>query len=454
MWPQSIVSGAIAAGAPTGGEEPWPYYIGVFPMFLAVVGIWKNWSNLWVRFLSVLALITFAYTLGDFSPLFGVLYAVVPWLWMARGASRFVYLISFALAALSAFGLDSLLEGAGQSETWAAARPFLKWIAILCTAAIVVPAVFTQIALGIWSCLSLLLVLGSCAWFFRLTLRPASSSLRVMLAAFILFDLAVFYWGEANRNDLMKSGDEYVQMVTVGQAAKFIKAQPGLHRARVSVASEPNIGDVYGVQSFFGGSATVLTEFSRMSLHEDLFNVRYRIKPASTADPGAVYQDALWKVYEDKNAFPRAWMVHQTVVEASDDAVFDGMSKPGIDLHNVAVLGAPLRTALAVPGSSADSVQFKSYEADDMSLDVKASGDGLLVLGEVYYPSWRATVNGKSAEIHKVDGALRGIVVPAGESQVRLEYVPVSGYLGAVLSLLTTFWVIVAGVRLRRTSGS
>jgi len=456
MWPQSIVTGVLPVGPPMGGEEAWAYYIGVFPMFLAVTAIWKRWSDLWVRFLSILAVIVFAYTLGEFSPLFGFLYAVVPYLWMARGASRFVYLISFSLAVLSAFGLDSLLEGAGQKETWAAARPFLKWIAIFVAAALLLPSVFTQMSLGIWTSMSLVLILGSCAWFFRLTLREFPVSGRVLLAAFLLFDLGVFFWGEADKNDLVKTGDEYVRLVTLRDATDFVKAQPGLNRVRVSVADEPSIGDVYGVQSAFGGAAVYLQEYSYLSQHEDLLNVRYRIKPASTPDPGALYEDKYWKVYKDEGGFPRAWVVHRTVSVPSDEAAFQRIGQPGIDLHNVAVIESPLPRPLNAAGG-VDSVKFSSYEADSMSLDVKTSAVGLLVLSEFDYPGWRATVNGQSAEIHKVDSGLRGIVVPAGTSQVAFRYVPVRTYLGLGLSLSTFLCVLVAFQLCRReptTGGS
>ncbi len=436
MWPQSIVTGLIPAGAAMGGDEAWPYYIGVLPMFLALTGIWKCWSRPWVKFLTVLSVIVFAYSLGEYSPLFGALYALVPYLWILRGASRFVYLISFSLAVIAAFGLDSLLEGAGQAAFWAPAKPFLKWISILCAAAIIVPAVFTQVPLGIWPCLSLLLILGSCAWLFRMTLRPLAPSARVMLAAFVLFDLGAFNWSEADKNQLASNGDEYVRMVTMQQAAAFIKAQPGLNRARASVSSEPNIGDIYGVQSLFGGGATGLTEYSRLSPHEELLNVRYRIKPASTQDPGAVYQDALWKVYEDKNAFPRAWVVHKTIAESSDDGAFLRLNQPGIDLHGIAVIQTPLSHPLE-SAAGGDYVSFNSYQPDSMSLDVTARGTGLLILSEFYYPGWRATLNGKTVEIHKVDGGLRGIVVPAGATHVTLEYVPVSSYVGSGLAVAT-----------------
>ena len=42
-----------------------------------------------------------------------------------------------------------------------------------------------------------------------------------------------------------------------------------------------------------------------------------------------------------------------------------------------------------------------------MALDVQADGDGLLVLSEVWYPGWRATVNGVETPVLNVNGGLR-----------------------------------------------
>jgi hypothetical protein len=109
---------------------------------------------------------------------------------------------------LTAFGLDSLLDGAGNRALWAPARPFLKWIAIVCAAALILPGFFNQITFSSWTCLSLILVIASCGWFYRLTLGPAPSSLRFMLMAFILFDLGAFYWNEASWNDRDRTGDK------------------------------------------------------------------------------------------------------------------------------------------------------------------------------------------------------------------------------------------------------
>ncbi len=85
------------------------------------------------------------------------LYAVVPYLWNNREPGRFFFLVSFALAALAGFGMDNLFGSPGDGD-YRALRPFLKWISIFCAVAIVVPGLFPQLPLGIWTCLSLLFI--------------------------------------------------------------------------------------------------------------------------------------------------------------------------------------------------------------------------------------------------------------------------------------------------------
>jgi len=179
-------------------------------------------------------------------------------------------------------------------------------------------------------------------------------------------------------------------------------------------------------------------------------NVRYVVKPASATDPAPIYRDEHWKVYENPNFYPRGWIVHEVVVEESREALLRRLTDRAVDLRRVALLETPLPQALREAAGSDDLVRFQSYEADRMTIDVTAESNGLLVLSEMHYPGWRASVNGERAEIHKVNGGLRGVLVPAGRSQVVLEYAPASVYAGGAATLLTLLGVLAAWVLHRR----
>ena len=68
---------------------------------------------------------------------------------------------------------------------------------------------------------------------------------------------------------------------------------------------------------------------------------------------------------------------------------------------------------------------------------VRADAPCLLVLGEVFYPWWRATLDDAEVEIARVNHAMLGIAVPAGSHVIRLRLAPRSVQLGGALTLIS-----------------
>ena len=91
-------------------------------------------------------------------------------------------------------------------------------------------------------------------------------------------------------------------------------------------------------------------------------------------------------------------------------------------------------------------------------LKVDAACPGLLVLPDVYYPGWKASVNGQDERIHPTNGAFRGVVVPEGTSRVEFRYAPRAFPLGVALAIagLAGFLLLglVRGWRTRRRGRS
>jgi len=140
----------------------------------------------------------------------------------------------------------------------------------------------------------------------------------------------------------------------------------------------------------------------------DLLNVRYFLKPASATDPNPVYADANWKIYQNASARPRAWIDN-------------------------------------------GSASIEEHSGRHIAVKVQATGAGVLVLSELFYPGWEARVNGTLAPISEVKGGLRGIPVATGESRVSVDYAPQSVRLGGILSGLTFALALLASaIWLRR----
>jgi hypothetical protein len=262
-----------------------------------------------------------------------------------------------------------------------------------------------------------------------------------LLVAVTLCDKGAFdMWNVGNVTDTRAhSVDHLERLKSIGPAVSFLKAQPGLFRVHVDSDLPPNIGDMYHVQATNGGmSATSPKSIDKLRYEcgrLDLLNVQYLIRESKAPGEG-IYEAAGWKVIPRPSGYPRAWLVHN-VTTGSGEEVFNHLCSKDFNAREVAIVDSPLKIRLhGADGGAAEKVTVSRYEADLAELEVRAEGRALLVLSEMYYPGWIAEVNGLPADTHKVDGAFRGMVVPAGTSRVILKYAPRSVFIGAALTLL------------------
>jgi hypothetical protein len=449
LWPNSVAALLIpqAFGGAIGGGEVINPYLGVLPLLLAVVAIWKCWGRRWVPYLAGLALAALLYSWGSLSPLHGLIYALVPRLWMAREASRMVYLADFSLAILAGFGAEMVLSKAIRHDVWSALNRVLKYLAIASAAVLFVPAMLGR-EINPWISLSILLILLSYGLLCYIARGHTGASARLLIAALVLFDLGAFDWTSRNKMEVSRTGVDYRDsLLSCRGAAQFLRAHTEPYRVEVAVDPKPNIGDMFGVPTTSGAGVTMPVDYWRMGSRTDLLNVRYLLTPASSTRPGAVYQDAAWKIYENPYAYRRAWIVHEAIVASSPQRALAWLNQPGFDPHRTAVIdgGAVLDPlAAGVP----EAVAFVTLHANRLELKAHTGSRGLLVLSEMFYPGWQAVVSGVPARIYRADAGLRAVVIPAGDSVVVLKYRPWSVYCGGALTLaafLGTFILVACG---------
>src|SRR5262249_18195830 len=109
--------------------------------------------------------------------------------------------------------------------------------------------------------------------------------------------------------------------------------------------------------------------------------------------------------------------------------------------HTAVLETAPPR--LEIPSDpSLDRALLTSYEPDRLGVSTSTTAPGLLVLGEIYYPSWKAYVAGRPTDLYVADGTLRAVPVPPGEHLAELRFESASPPLGILLS--SAAWVMLA----------
>lgn len=140
-------------------------------------------------------------------------------------------------------------------------------------------------------------------------------------------------------------------------------------------------------------------------------------------------------IYERRTVQPLARLYGGYQVVAGEQAVALLRGTPSA-ARDRALVGAPVAGLTPGPGEGdAGSATIRSWAPGDVGVDVDARRAGLLVLAVNDYPGWRATVDGRAAEVVRADHAFQGVAVPTGRHSVRFQYRPRSLTLGLALTL-------------------
>lgn len=345
-------------GPPASGDAFVTPYIGFFALLLALVAIFENWRNVWVRYLA-------------WTGLAGLLLSLVRISIGGVNQASGQYAAGFAGCLLAGFGIQALLYDSHLSYG------VLRYVA---------------------KCL---------------VTRPA----QLLMLVLILGDLYL-----ASPATKSQKADYLAPLLTFRGAAQFLSKQPQISRVQILSNVPLNYGDVFHVETIPG-------DVNRT----DLWNAGFRALPAFIRQPGALYQDAFWNVYEIP-ALPRAWTVHDTIREFTRAGQVARLAAPGFDVSKTAVVDGDVKLEPAVAGQP-DGISFLKSQGNHVEVETYMNSRGLLIVSERFAPGWHASVNGASVPIVRVDGELRGVVLERGQNEISFDYAPWPLYFAWVLTL-------------------
>lgn len=131
-------------------------------------------------------------------------------------------------------------------------------------------------------------------------------------------------------------------------------------------------------------------------------------------------------LYKNKESLPRAFLAY--AVERVPDAAALTAELTSRNIHTiketVLALDADMdglagNLDLAPGTGGVDGVVF---DGDGFKADVTTSTNAVLVVSNSYSTNWKATIDGRPAEVFPAYGALWGVLVPAGSHAVKLSY--------------------------------
>jgi hypothetical protein len=147
-----------------------------------------------------------------------------------------------------------------------------------------------------------------------------------------------------------------------------------------------------------------------------------------------------YKVYQNDNAYPRAYMVYNyQVIEDKQKLLETMVSAPSI-LRDTALFNKLPNPTPAVTRPTSEGnqerVKITNYGMDRVLIDAYSPQAGFLVMSDLYTADWKAKVDGVDSPILIVNYAYRSVYLTAGQHEVEFFYAPKSFYIAKITSVL------------------
>lgn len=194
----------------------------------------------------------------------------------------------------------------------------------------------------------------------------------------------------------------------------------------------------YYLKSIGGYSAAKLRRYqdlidqhiSKMNMNViGMLNAKYFIVPDKKSGQAQVQLNPY--------AMGNAWFVDTLVVAENANEESDALNY--IDLSTTAVLDkefAGYVEDFTPERDPAAMVRLTKYTPRYLDYEYSTSKPGTIVFSEIYYPyGWKATIDGKPADIYRVNYMLRAINVPAGSHSIHMEFAPESAKKGDTIAM-------------------
>ncbi len=430
-----------------------PLYVGIFPLLLAFLGMYLARDRR-VAFWGVLALLALLLSLGGETFLYSPLYLFAPGLGTFRSQERAAYVFSFAMAILAGYGASQLFHSLPRlTRKRLMAFNWGLFFASLASLVMVFAFLYGWLRAGLAADSAfgptlnraiLLVVFLLFSWgciYARQRRLVGMRLLTVVSALVILFDLFTVNW----QNNLQATNpqEEYGPLPLLAP----IQAAEGAFRTYNEWRLPGNFGMIYEVEDISGASPLRLRWYDELITALpaervwELMNVRYVItwRKALLAqtdllceEPGA---DDTTYLHGLTNHLPRAYVVHQVRI-LKDEEALELLADPGFDPLQTVILREELDLELPDSATAESTVEVLDYGSNRIVLEAEAAARGLLVLSEVYYPGWRAYVDGQETRIYRADHALRAIPLESGWHRVEIVYESLSFKAGLVISAI------------------
>ena len=445
-------------------------YLGGVSLILASFGFRLRERKRVAWFFAFIAVYALLFSFGGHTPFYRIPYAVLPGIKLTRAPSQIFFLVSLSTAVLAAFGAEYLLRarerreaaGKGWIAAWGTVLTGGVLLAFGGAFALLIPAERSDVVPEVTRQLSFdalrILVLGGAALaliFAALRGKLSNAATVAGLAVLVALDL----WSVERRyinwlpkEEVTFASDEVVR--TLRQDTSVYRVLnlpvPGSDYGHNYLASQ-RIRQVLGYQGtelhrydeLMGGKNVWANAGNPAVLR--LVTAKYLVIPQALPENPLLTQvgNRALSTFENGQSFlyrinvsdPYAYVV-PTAIKLPDEQALAVISNPssGFDPRKAVLVPPDSRFGLDPQAvrtlAPADSTPVRVERAADdvirLALGAPAPANSYLFVSENFYPDWRATADGKPAEVVRAQYSLMAVALPAGARNVELRVAPAS----------------------------
>ena len=459
-------------------------YMGVIVFFLSVFSMIINWKDPFVRYLTILVSIATLISFGRTFPIvYDLMFHYFPFFDKFRVPSMILVLVQLSLPILAGLGIAKIISLKNENDK--------KYDNLFRNTFFALSGIFV---------LTILLASPIKSWFVQRVMESGEKGTQlqqihdymsemflndVRLAFFFtaaVFGLIFAYLKSFVSRDLMIAviivfslidifrinhrGETYQETKDIDQLfekPEYVSAIQSLNDKSTfrilnlkkdglgTISQNSNFNAYFLLQDLYGYSGIkprayqdymdVLGSPANQTLWR-MANVKYLVidNPVNIAGLVPIYSGDKTYVYENQNALPRAYFVN-SVQQATAMEILNKVKNNQFDPKEIAFV-EDANIKVDKPDSTS-YVNIENYGDENIFLNVKASGNNFLFLGDTYVgKGWKAFVDETETKIYRTNHNFRGIVVPAGNHKVHFEYLPESFVITKNMALVLSSFVV------------
>lgn len=427
-------------------------YIGIFPLVIALFALFYRYDKKTLFFGSIFFL-SLIFALPSF--IAKIPFQLnIPFLNTAQ-PTRLMFLIDFSLSILAALGFDYFLRMPNKKKLiYPLGFIFLIYLALwifIISNPFFPPQITAQnisVAKNNLYLPSLIFFLISATVLISLFLKikKLQTIFIYLLLALTIFDLFRFSY-----KFLPFTDRKYLFPST--KSLLFLEKRPDIPRIMTTDARilPPNFSIMYNLQSLDGYDPLYLRRYAELiaamernapdikppfgfnriinphnydSKIADLMGVKYVLSLSDLSSPKLkkIFEEGQTKVYENKEAYKRAFFVNNIYASAGKEDSIKALFDKNINLKKTAIVEDwNINKTNFLNNNS--KVEILKYRNNEVTIKTGNRQEAFLVFTDTFYPTWHAKICNtqnicRETKIYRTDYNFRGIVVPAGENTI------------------------------------